>query len=138
MCSVLLRDVHCGRIQCQGGNERPLLGSNAEILTTTVKLNQSDFTCRGAYFYLGDDVSDPAMVSQGTACGPNKVSIHEMCLFRIVIRKFYCTFSVINHADPLLNSIIRDFLTIGRELRSVLLFVVVGGKELGLGLGYML
>ncbi|XP_059363927.1 disintegrin and metalloproteinase domain-containing protein 15-like isoform X6 [Carassius carassius] len=72
-------DVHCGRIQCQGGNERPLLGSNAEILTTTVKLNQSDFTCRGAYFNLGDDVSDPAMVSQGTACGPSKACVDQQC-----------------------------------------------------------
>uniref|UniRef100_A0A8C2C7W2 ADAM metallopeptidase domain 15 n=1 Tax=Cyprinus carpio TaxID=7962 RepID=A0A8C2C7W2_CYPCA len=72
-------DVHCGRIQCQGGSERPLLGSNAEILTTTVKLNQSDFTCRGAYFNLGDDVSDPAMVSQGTACGPNKACVDQKC-----------------------------------------------------------
>uniref|UniRef100_A0A8C2FQU2 ADAM metallopeptidase domain 15 n=1 Tax=Cyprinus carpio TaxID=7962 RepID=A0A8C2FQU2_CYPCA len=72
-------DVHCGRIQCQGGNERPLLGSDVEILTTTVKLNQSDFTCRGAYFNLGDDVSDPAMVSQGTACGPNKACVDQKC-----------------------------------------------------------
>ncbi|XP_042628566.1 disintegrin and metalloproteinase domain-containing protein 15-like isoform X1 [Cyprinus carpio] len=72
-------DVHCGRIQCQGGSEHPLLGSNAEILTTTVKLNQSDFTCRGAYFNLGDDVSDPAMVSQGTACGPNKACVDQKC-----------------------------------------------------------
>uniref|UniRef100_A0A672QK48 ADAM metallopeptidase domain 15 n=1 Tax=Sinocyclocheilus grahami TaxID=75366 RepID=A0A672QK48_SINGR len=72
-------NVHCGRIQCQGGNERPLLGSNVEILTTTVKLNQSDFTCRGAYFNLGDDVSDPAMVSQGTACGPNKACVDQKC-----------------------------------------------------------
>ncbi|XP_016380140.1 disintegrin and metalloproteinase domain-containing protein 12-like isoform X4 [Sinocyclocheilus rhinocerous] len=72
-------DVHCGRIQCQGGNERPLLGSNSEIQTTTVKLNQSDFTCRGAYFNLGDDVSDPAMVSQGTACGPNKACVDQQC-----------------------------------------------------------
>ncbi|XP_052434795.1 disintegrin and metalloproteinase domain-containing protein 12-like isoform X6 [Carassius gibelio] len=72
-------DVRCGRIQCQGGNERPLLGSNVEILITTVKLNQSDFTCRGAYFNLGDDVSDPAMVSQGTACGPNKACVDQKC-----------------------------------------------------------
>ncbi|XP_056331903.1 disintegrin and metalloproteinase domain-containing protein 15 isoform X1 [Danio aesculapii] len=72
-------DVHCGRIQCQGGSERPLLGSNAEILTTTVILNQSDFTCRGTYFNLGDDVSDPAMVLQGTACGPNKACVDQRC-----------------------------------------------------------
>lgn len=75
----MFRDVHCGRIQCQGGSDRPLLGSNAEILTTKVKLNQSDFTCRGTYFNLGDDVSDPAMVSHGTACGHNKVNVK--CLY---------------------------------------------------------
>lgn len=73
--SLFCRDVHCGRIQCQGGNDRPLLGTNAEILTTKVRLNYSDFVCRGTYFHLGDDVSDPAMVAQGTACGLGKVGI---------------------------------------------------------------
>ncbi|XP_030638979.1 disintegrin and metalloproteinase domain-containing protein 15 [Chanos chanos] len=72
-------DVFCGRIQCQGGNDRPLLGSNAEILTTKVRLNHSDFTCRGTYFHLGDDVSDPAMVSQGTSCGPGKACLGQRC-----------------------------------------------------------
>lgn len=66
------RDVFCGRIQCQGGGDRPLLGTNAEILTT--KFNHSDLVCRGTFFHLGDDVSDPATVAQGTACGPGKVS----------------------------------------------------------------
>lgn len=73
-------DVHCGRIQCQGGNDRPLLGSNAEILTTKVILNHRNFTCRGAYFDLGDDVSDPAMVAQGTACAPGKVRLYPVQL----------------------------------------------------------
>lgn len=67
-------DVHCGRIQCQGGRERPLLGTNAEILTTNVSFNHSYLICRGTFFHLGDDVSDPATVAQGTACGPGKVS----------------------------------------------------------------
>ena len=67
--------MHCGRLQCQGGNDRPLLGTSAEILTTKVKFNYSDFVCRGTYFHLGDDVSDPAMVAQGTACGLGKVGI---------------------------------------------------------------
>lgn len=67
-------DFHCGRIQCQGGRERPLLGTNAEILTTNVSFNHSYLICRGTFFHLGDDVSDPATVAQGTACGPGKVS----------------------------------------------------------------
>uniref|UniRef100_A0A8C7XQA1 ADAM metallopeptidase domain 15 n=1 Tax=Oryzias sinensis TaxID=183150 RepID=A0A8C7XQA1_9TELE len=72
-------DVHCGRIQCQGGRERPLLGSNAQILTTTVRFNDSDLTCRGTFFHLGDDVSDPATVAQGTACGPGKACLNHKC-----------------------------------------------------------
>ncbi|XP_070823311.1 disintegrin and metalloproteinase domain-containing protein 15 isoform X1 [Chaetodon trifascialis] len=72
-------DVHCGRIQCQGGRERPLLGTNAEILTTTVRFNHSDLVCRGTFFHLGDDVSDPATVAQGTACGPGKACLNQRC-----------------------------------------------------------
>ncbi|XP_071324860.1 disintegrin and metalloproteinase domain-containing protein 15 isoform X3 [Trachinotus anak] len=72
-------DVHCGRIQCQGGRERPLLGTNAEILTTTVHFNHSDLVCRGTFFHLGDDVSDPATVAQGTACGAGKACLNQKC-----------------------------------------------------------
>lgn len=70
-CLLPYRDVHCGRIQCQGGRERPLLGTNAEILTTT--FNHTSLVCRGTFFHLADDVSDPATVAQGTTCGPGKV-----------------------------------------------------------------
>ncbi|XP_058862037.1 disintegrin and metalloproteinase domain-containing protein 15 isoform X1 [Acipenser ruthenus] len=72
-------DAHCGKIQCQGGRDRPLLGSNAEILATTVTYNRSKFTCRGTYFNLGDDVTDPAMVMPGTACGVGKACMGGRC-----------------------------------------------------------
>ncbi|KAK1895644.1 Disintegrin and metalloproteinase domain containing protein 12, partial [Dissostichus eleginoides] len=72
-------DVQCGRIQCEGGRQRPLLGSNTEILTTTVRFNHSDLVCRGTFFHLGDDVSDPATVSQGTACSQNKACLNQKC-----------------------------------------------------------
>ncbi|XP_035386430.1 disintegrin and metalloproteinase domain-containing protein 12 isoform X2 [Electrophorus electricus] len=68
-------DVQCGKLQCQGGYT--FLGSSAE--TTVVRLNHTDFTCRGAYFDLGDDVSDPAMVAHGTACAPGKVCLDQRC-----------------------------------------------------------
>ncbi|KAM6935630.1 LOW QUALITY PROTEIN: uncharacterized protein adam15 [Lycodopsis pacificus] len=74
-----LRDVHCGRIQCRGGRERPLLGTNTEILTTTVRFNHSDLVCRGTFFHLGDDVSDPATVAQGTACSLGKACLNQKC-----------------------------------------------------------
>ncbi|XP_026227322.1 disintegrin and metalloproteinase domain-containing protein 15 isoform X3 [Anabas testudineus] len=72
-------DVHCGRIQCQGGRDRPLLGTNGEIITTTVRFNHSDLVCRGTFFHLGDDVSDPATVAQGVACGPGKACLNQKC-----------------------------------------------------------
>ncbi|XP_056300626.1 disintegrin and metalloproteinase domain-containing protein 12-like [Pseudoliparis swirei] len=72
-------DVHCGRVQCRGGSERPLLGTNAEILTTKVRLNHSDLVCRGTFFHLGDDVLDPATVAPGTACGPGKACLNQKC-----------------------------------------------------------
>ncbi|KAM4735971.1 disintegrin and metalloproteinase domain-containing protein 12 isoform 2-T2 [Anableps anableps] len=71
------QDVLCGRIQCQGGTERPLLGSIAQILT--VRFNNSDLVCRGTFFHLDDDVSDPATVAQGTACGPGKACLNQKC-----------------------------------------------------------
>uniref|UniRef100_H2THH9 ADAM metallopeptidase domain 15 n=1 Tax=Takifugu rubripes TaxID=31033 RepID=H2THH9_TAKRU len=70
-------DVHCGRIQCRGGRERPLLGTNAEILTTT--FNHTSLVCRGTFFHLADDVSDPATVAQGTTCGPGKACLDQKC-----------------------------------------------------------
>ncbi|KAI1901453.1 hypothetical protein AGOR_G00034590 [Albula goreensis] len=72
-------DVHCGKIQCQGGNDRPLLGTRAQILTTTVRRNQSELICRATYFDLGDDVSDPATVAEGTACAPGKACVNRRC-----------------------------------------------------------
>ncbi|XP_067366792.1 disintegrin and metalloproteinase domain-containing protein 15 isoform X2 [Channa argus] len=72
-------DVQCGRIQCEGGRERLLLGTNAEILTTTVRLNHSNLVCRGTFFHLGDDVSDPAIVAPGTACGQGKACLKQKC-----------------------------------------------------------
>lgn len=73
------RDVLCGRVQCRGGRQRPLLGS-AEILTTTVRSDQDqELVCRGTFLHLGHDVSDPASVSPGTSCGPGKVCLDQRC-----------------------------------------------------------
>ncbi|XP_029435339.1 disintegrin and metalloproteinase domain-containing protein 15 isoform X2 [Rhinatrema bivittatum] len=73
------RDMKCGKIQCQGGNDRPVLGSNAEIVVTTVAVNHTEQVCRGTYFNLGDDITDPAMVMPGTACSSGKVCINQKC-----------------------------------------------------------
>ncbi|KAJ8386505.1 hypothetical protein AAFF_G00169750 [Aldrovandia affinis] len=72
-------DVHCGKVQCQGGNDRPLLGTRVEILTTRVRQNRSEQVCRTTFYHLGDDVSDPATVADGTACGPGKACTGRRC-----------------------------------------------------------
>ncbi|XP_055083610.1 disintegrin and metalloproteinase domain-containing protein 15 isoform X1 [Periophthalmus magnuspinnatus] len=90
------QDVLCGRVQCRGGGQRPLLGS-AEILTTTVhsdldqdQYQDQDLVCRGTYLHLGQDVSDPASVSPGTRCGPGKVCLDQKCQEDSVFRVEEC------------------------------------------------
>ncbi|KAJ1080712.1 hypothetical protein NDU88_000906 [Pleurodeles waltl] len=73
------RDTKCGKIQCHGGHDSPLLGSKAEITVTNVTVNRTEFQCRGTYFNLGEDVTDPAMVMTGTACGEGKVCLNQKC-----------------------------------------------------------
>ncbi|XP_072346662.1 disintegrin and metalloproteinase domain-containing protein 12 isoform X2 [Scyliorhinus torazame] len=72
-------DAKCGKIQCQGGNDRPVLGSNAEILVTNIKVGREEYSCRGTFFNFGDDIADPAMVMPGTVCGDNKACINRTC-----------------------------------------------------------
>ncbi|XP_020777924.1 disintegrin and metalloproteinase domain-containing protein 15 isoform X2 [Boleophthalmus pectinirostris] len=86
------QDVLCGRVQCRGGTQRPLL-SSAEILTTTVHSDLDedlDLVCRGTYLHLGQDVSDPASVSPGTRCGPGKVCLDQRCQEDSVFRVEEC------------------------------------------------
>ncbi|XP_041037651.1 disintegrin and metalloproteinase domain-containing protein 12, partial [Carcharodon carcharias] len=85
--SCAAKDVKCGKVQCQGGNDRPVLGSNAEILVTNIKVGRDEYSCRGTYFNFGDDIADPAMVMPGTVCGEQKACINRTCqdvsMFRV-------------------------------------------------------
>ncbi|XP_051901816.1 disintegrin and metalloproteinase domain-containing protein 12 isoform X2 [Pristis pectinata] len=72
-------DTKCGKLQCEGGNDRPVLGSNAKILVTNVRRGGQEYSCRGTHFNLGDDIADPAMVMPGTVCGQGKACIGRRC-----------------------------------------------------------
>ncbi|XP_078667750.1 disintegrin and metalloproteinase domain-containing protein 12-like [Branchiostoma floridae x Branchiostoma belcheri] len=67
-------DALCGKLQCQGGGDSPIIGSGAQIITTTVTLpNGRELRCRGVYVDLGNDIPDPGLVMAGTKCGQDKV-----------------------------------------------------------------
>ncbi|XP_028649920.2 disintegrin and metalloproteinase domain-containing protein 15 isoform X2 [Erpetoichthys calabaricus] len=73
------QDVHCGKIQCRGGSNRPLLGSNVEIINMKVRVNKTDIRCRKTYINFGNDVVNHSLVMSGTACGKNKACINNKC-----------------------------------------------------------
>nr|XP_014339394.1 PREDICTED: disintegrin and metalloproteinase domain-containing protein 12-like isoform X2 [Latimeria chalumnae] len=68
------RDAKCGKIQCQGGANRPVIGTNAVSIETNIPLQAGGkILCRGTHVYLGDDMPDPGLVLAGTKCGDGKV-----------------------------------------------------------------
>ncbi|KAI8512668.1 Disintegrin and metalloproteinase domain-containing protein 33 [Branchiostoma belcheri] len=73
-------DALCGKLQCQGGGDAPIIGSGAQIITTTVTLpNGRELRCRGVYVDLGGDIPDPGLVMAGTKCGQDKVCYNNRC-----------------------------------------------------------
>uniref|UniRef100_A0A8C3MW53 Uncharacterized protein n=1 Tax=Geospiza parvula TaxID=87175 RepID=A0A8C3MW53_GEOPR len=63
------RDAKCGKIQCQGGANRPVIGTN----------EGGKILCRGTHVYLGDDMPDPGLVLAGTKCGDGKICLNRRC-----------------------------------------------------------
>lgn len=77
-CSLvsLCRDAKCGKIQCQGGANRPVIGTNAVSIETNIPLQEGGrILCRGTHVYLGDDMPDPGLVLTGTKCGEGLVRL---------------------------------------------------------------
>lgn len=71
---IAFRDAKCGKIQCQGGANRPVIGTNAVSIETNIPLQEGGkILCRGTHVYLGDDMPDPGLVLSGTKCEDGKV-----------------------------------------------------------------
>lgn len=71
---LVCRDAKCGKIQCQGGANRPVIGTNAVSIETNIPLQEGGrILCRGTHVYLGDDMPDPGLVLTGTKCGDGMV-----------------------------------------------------------------
>ncbi|XP_056388952.1 disintegrin and metalloproteinase domain-containing protein 12 isoform X1 [Hyla sarda] len=74
------RDAKCGKIQCQGGASRPVIGTNAVSIETNIPLQEGGkILCRGTHVYLGDDMPDPGLVLTGTKCGYGKICLDRQC-----------------------------------------------------------
>ncbi|KAM5139056.1 disintegrin and metalloproteinase domain-containing protein 12 [Callospermophilus lateralis] len=77
-CDV--RDAKCGKIQCQGGASRPVIGTNAVSIETNIPLQEGGrILCRGTHVYLGDDMPDPGLVLAGTKCADGKICLNRRC-----------------------------------------------------------
>ncbi|KAI5946080.1 Disintegrin and metalloproteinase domain-containing protein 12 [Manis javanica] len=75
-----LRDAKCGKIQCQGGASRPVIGTNAVSIETNIPLQEGGrILCRGTHVYLGDDMPDPGLVLAGTKCADGKICLNRQC-----------------------------------------------------------
>ncbi|KAM6186236.1 disintegrin and metalloproteinase domain-containing protein 12 [Rhynchocyon petersi] len=74
------RDAKCGKIQCQGGASRPVIGTNAVSIETNIPLQEGGrILCRGTHVYLGDDMPDPGLVLAGTKCADGKICLSRRC-----------------------------------------------------------
>uniref|UniRef100_A0A8C3J2C0 ADAM metallopeptidase domain 12 n=1 Tax=Chrysemys picta bellii TaxID=8478 RepID=A0A8C3J2C0_CHRPI len=74
------RDAKCGKIQCQGGANRPVIGTNAVSIETNIPLQEGGkILCRGTHVYLGDDMPDPGLVLAGTKCEDEKICLNCRC-----------------------------------------------------------
>ncbi|XP_031812876.1 disintegrin and metalloproteinase domain-containing protein 12 [Sarcophilus harrisii] len=75
-----MRDAKCGKIQCQGGASRPVIGTNAVSIETNIPLQEGGkILCRGTHVYLGDDLPDPGLVLAGTKCEEGKLCLNRRC-----------------------------------------------------------
>nr|XP_054379004.1 disintegrin and metalloproteinase domain-containing protein 12 isoform X2 [Pongo abelii] len=75
-----MRDAKCGKIQCQGGASRPVIGTNAVSIETNIPLQKGGrILCRGTHVYLGDDMPDPGLVLAGTKCADGKICLNRQC-----------------------------------------------------------
>ncbi|XP_006867534.1 PREDICTED: disintegrin and metalloproteinase domain-containing protein 12 [Chrysochloris asiatica] len=75
-----MRDAKCGKIQCQGGANRPVIGTNAVSIETNIPLQEGGrILCRGTHVYLGDDLPDPGLVLAGTKCADGKICLNRRC-----------------------------------------------------------
>ncbi|XP_061672381.1 disintegrin and metalloproteinase domain-containing protein 9-like [Syngnathoides biaculeatus] len=69
------RNALCGKLQCANVRGVKAFGVQPSVISTPI----GGAVCSGVDFMLGSDVPDPAMVNEGTRCGPDKVCLNFEC-----------------------------------------------------------
>ncbi|XP_038592192.1 disintegrin and metalloproteinase domain-containing protein 12-like [Micropterus salmoides] len=86
------QDAKCGKIQCQGGANRPVIGTNAVSIETNIPMQEGGrILCRGTHVYLGDDMPDPGLVLTGTKCGDGMMCLNRQCQNVSVFGVYECS-----------------------------------------------
>uniref|UniRef100_UPI00398E9E55 zinc metalloproteinase-disintegrin-like batroxstatin-2 n=1 Tax=Pristiophorus japonicus TaxID=55135 RepID=UPI00398E9E55 len=74
-CSI--KDVRCGKLQCNGKGRSPVIGGRTENVVSQFSNKGKDIECYGTYFT--GDAEDIDMVAAGTPCGLGKVCFNGVC-----------------------------------------------------------
>nr|XP_019589406.1 PREDICTED: disintegrin and metalloproteinase domain-containing protein 33 isoform X2 [Rhinolophus sinicus] len=78
--SCAQRDVQCGKLQCQGGEQNPLAPHTMPV-DSNFRLGSKEVTCRGAFLLPSAQLYLPnlGLVEPGTQCGPRMVCQDRRC-----------------------------------------------------------
>ncbi|XP_074173753.1 disintegrin and metalloproteinase domain-containing protein 33 isoform X2 [Rhinolophus sinicus] len=78
--SCAQRDVQCGKLQCQGGEQNPLAPHTMPV-DSNFRLGSKEVTCRGAFLLPSAQLYLPnlGLVEPGTQCGPRMVCQDRHC-----------------------------------------------------------
>uniref|UniRef100_A0A673MGS7 Disintegrin and metalloproteinase domain-containing protein 12-like n=1 Tax=Sinocyclocheilus rhinocerous TaxID=307959 RepID=A0A673MGS7_9TELE len=120
------RDAKCGKIQCQGGANRPVIGTNAVSIETNIPLQEGGrILCRGTHVYLGDDMPDPGLVLTGTKCGENMMCINRQCQNISVLGVHDCSTKCSRHGVSIYLTVFTVSLRNISECSSVTVGILV-------------
>ncbi|CAK8682796.1 unnamed protein product [Clavelina lepadiformis] len=69
----------CGKLQCQGGNDKPLVGTTRLAYRNTLTVRGGNIECKTIASVISADISDLNLVRTGTMCGVGKVCDSGKC-----------------------------------------------------------
>ncbi|XP_067833259.1 disintegrin and metalloproteinase domain-containing protein 12-like [Heptranchias perlo] len=71
-------NIKCGKLQCKGGNAKPIRGGNLNVLTNSIVFQGVRYECRGTFVLYGD-ANSADLIREGTKCADNKACVDTKC-----------------------------------------------------------